>query len=363
MNAKPTIDAPQPQQILENLSTAVLLLNQSFKLVCMNPACEELLALSANRHRGESLDHFLPNAHHLIELAQNTLLSGRSCTEREMPLTSADLNNITVNCTLTLFHGLDSKSPSIVIEMSPMDRHLRIARDEQLNTQFQATKELLRGLAHEIKNPLGGLRGAAQLLERELPSDELKEYTQVIIDEADRLRNLVDRMLASNNPPQLGRVNIHQVLERVCSLVSIEAAEGINIIRDYDPSLPELLADGDQLIQAVLNITRNAAQALNGKGNITLRTRPLRQFTINQQRHKLVISLQIMDDGPGIPADMQEAIFYPMVSGRPEGTGLGLTIAQTMASQHNGLIECSSTPGTTTFTLLLPLNEPNKEHP
>ena len=363
MNVKPTIDAPQPPQILENLSTAVLLLNQSCKLVCMNPACEELLALSANRHRGESLDHFLPNAHHLIELAQNTLLSGRSCTEREMPLTSADLNNVTVNCTLTLFHDLDSKTPLIMIEMSPMDRHLRIARDEQLNTQFQATKELLRGLAHEIKNPLGGLRGAAQLLERELPSDELKEYTQVIIDEADRLRNLVDRMLASNNPPQLGRVNIHQVLERVCSLVSIEAADGINIIRDYDPSLPELLADGDQLIQAVLNITRNAAQALNGKGNITLRTRPLRQFTINQQRHKLVISLQIMDDGPGIPPDMQEAIFYPMVSGRPEGTGLGLTIAQTMASQHNGLIECSSTPGKTTFTLLLPLNEPNKEHP
>ncbi len=361
MNVLPTLNIEQPQLILENLSAAVLLLNKKYELLYMNPACEELLALSANRHYGECLNHFLPHAKHLIELTQNTLLSGRSCTEREMPLTTPDLSNITVDCTLTLFSDPE-ENPLIIIEMLPMDRHLRIARDEQLSTQFQATRELLRGLAHEIKNPLGGLRGAAQLLERELASDELKEYTQVIIDEADRLRNLVDRMLISNHPPRMEMVNIHQLVERVCSLVTIEA-DGINIIRDYDPSLPEFSADGDLLIQAILNIMRNAAQALNGKGNITLRTRPFRQFTIKQQRHKLVICLQIIDDGPGIPPEMQEAIFYPMVSGRPEGTGLGLTIAQTMANQHHGLIECSSTPGNTVFTLLLPLKGQNKEHP
>lgn len=362
MNAQLNMNERQPQQLLENLSTAVLLLDPQHLLVYMNPACEELLALSASRHHGESMDELLPSSNiHLMTLIQKTLRSGHPCTEREMQLTLPDFNTITIDCTLTLFDDLE-RNQFIMVEMLPMDRHLRIARDEQLNTQFQATKELLRGLAHEIKNPLGGLRGAAQLLERELASEELKEYTQVIIDEADRLRNLVDRMLASNNPPRFEVVNIHQILERVCSLVSIETSEGINIIRDYDPSLPELKADSDQLIQAALNITRNAAQALGESGNITIRTRPLRQFTIGQNLHKLLICIQIIDDGPGIPPDMLEAIFYPMVSGRAEGTGLGLTIAQTMLTQHNGLIECSSEPGKTVFTLLLPLGTPDKEY-
>ncbi len=360
MNAQHRNSPSPPQQILENLSTAVLLLNKDRHLIYMNPACEELLGLSVRRYQGERIDQLLPSSQHLLQLIEKTLESGHPCTEREMPLMQADLSTVTIDCTLTLFDDLQ-RNPLVMVEMLPMDRHLRIARDEQLHTQFQATKELLRGLAHEIKNPLGGLRGAAQLLERELGSDDLKEYTQVIIDEADRLRSLVDRMLASHNPPRQELVNIHQITERVCSLVRIEAPPAIKIIRDYDPSLPEILADSDQLIQAVLNITRNAAQALGGHGSITLRTRPLRQFTINQQLHKLVISLQIIDDGPGIPPEMQEAIFYPMVSGRPEGTGLGLTIAQTMITQHNGLIECSSEPGKTIFTLLLPLEDASKE--
>lgn len=359
MNVQPKYNAPLSQQILDNLSVAILLLNDQQQLVYINPACEELLALSTARHNGESMNTLLPAAQHLMTLIEKTLENGHPCTEREMPLILTDHSHITIDCTLTLFS--DAKQQLVMIEMQPMDRHLRIARDEQLNTQFQATKELLRGLAHEIKNPLGGLRGAAQLLERELPTVELKEYTQVIIDEADRLRNLVDRMLASHNPPRLEWVNIHQIIERVCSLVSIESPDSIKIIRDYDPSLPELHADSDQLIQAILNVTRNAAQALNGSGNITLRTRPLRQFTIGQKLHKLLLSIQVIDDGPGIPPDMLEAIFYPMVSGHAEGTGLGLTIAQTMITQHNGLIECSSEPGKTIFTLLLPLDTSKRE--
>lgn len=358
MNAMTNQISQLQQCILDSMSTAVLLLNDDQQLIFMNPACEELLGLSGRRHCGEAINVLLPASKHFLTLLKNTIEFSRPCTEREMQLMLPDHSNVIIDCTLSIFEDNNLRT-LIMVEMLPMDRHLRIARDEQLNTQFQATKELLRGLAHEVKNPLGGLRGAAQLLERELESDELKEYTQVIIDEADRLRNLVDRMLASNNPPQLGWVNIHQILERVCSLVKIDSPSGISLIRDYDPSLPELFADNDQLIQAILNITRNAAQALGTQGTITLKSRPLRQFTINQQRHKLVLCLSIIDDGPGIPSDMLETIFYPMISGRAEGTGLGLTISQTIISQHKGLIECSSEPGRTVFTILLPFNQPS----
>ena len=358
MNARPIPTNQLQQCILDSMSTAVLLLDNKQRLIYMNPACEELLGLSARRNYNELICELLSASDHFLKLLKNTISFSRPCTEREMPLILPDHSSIIIDCTLSLLESASAES-LIMVEMLPMDRHLRIARDEQLSTQFQATKELLRGLAHEVKNPLGGLRGAAQLLERELASEELKEYTQVIIDEADRLRNLVDRMLASNNPPQLNWVNIHQILERVCSLVKIDSPAGISIIRDYDPSLPELFADNDQLIQAILNITRNAAQALGTHGTITLKTRPLRQFTVNQQCHKLVLSLCIMDNGPGIPQDMLETIFYPMISGRAEGTGLGLTIAQTIVNQHQGLIECSSEPGNTVFTILLPLTQPS----
>ena len=228
--------------------------------------------------------------------------------------------------------------------------------------QHQAARAVVRGLAHEIKNPLGGLRGAAQLLERELSDESLKEYTRVIIGEADRLRNLVNRMLGPNTLPQKALINIHHVLERVRSVVladtpvgALNAAPGVRIIRDYDPSIPDFQADRDQLIQAVLNIVRNAVQAVGDTGDITLRTRIQRQATISQQRYKLAVRIDIVDNGPGIPTDMLENIFYPLVTGRPEGTGLGLSIAQSLINQHQGLIECTSRSGQTIFTLLLPL--------
>lgn len=221
---------------------------------------------------------------------------------------------------------------------------------------------LVRGLAHEIKNPLGGIRGAAQLLSRELPEESLKDYTNVIIEEADRLRNLVDRMLGSNKLPNLAPTNIHEVLERVSSLVEAESQGSITLVRDYDPSIPDLLLDREQMIQAVLNMVRNAMQAIAGQndlrlGRITLRSRTLRQFTIGHTRHRLVCKVEIIDNGPGIPAELQETIFYPMVSGRPDGTGLGLAIAQNIISQHQGLIECESHPGHTVFSLFLPLEQ------
>ncbi|TPW11075.1 MAG: two-component system NtrC family nitrogen regulation sensor histidine kinase GlnL, partial [Halothiobacillaceae bacterium] len=209
--------------------------------------------------------------------------------------------------------------------------------------------------AHEINNPLGGLRGAAQLLEKELNDVELKEYTDVIIGEADRLQKLLAKLLGPNTRPQKRYTNIHKILEHVRTLVSAEGCSSIHIIRDYDPSLPELLIDPDQLIQAVLNIVRNAVQALDGAGEIIFRTRPQRQMTIGTKRHRLVLVIDIIDNGPGIAPEMAETIFYPMVTGRAEGTGLGLSIAQAMINQHQGLIECSSRPGRTKFTLLIPL--------
>ena len=220
---------------------------------------------------------------------------------------------------------------------------------------------LVRGLAHEIKNPLGGIRGAAQLLARELPNTDLQDYTDVIIQEADRLRNLVDRMLGPYRPPQLTSINIHEITERVCNLIEAETQGDLQILRDYDPSIPDLMGDREQLIQAVLNIVRNAMQALlagppSQHGQITLRTRTLRQFTIGQRRHRLVCRLEIFDNGPSIAPGILDSIFYPMVSGRADGTGLGLSITQNIITRHHGLIECESVPGCTVFTLFLPLD-------
>jgi two-component system nitrogen regulation sensor histidine kinase GlnL len=214
---------------------------------------------------------------------------------------------------------------------------------------------LLRGLAHEIKNPLGGIRGSAQLLQRELASEELREYTQIIMDESDRLQSLVDRMLGPNKPLLLEPINIHKVLERVRQLVQVEAPVGVSIERDYDPSIPQVNGDGDLLIQAILNIVRNAAQAVGVRGRILIRTRIHRQVTIGNKRNRLVVKIDVEDNGPGIPDALMGQIFYPMVTGRAEGTGLGLSIAQSLINQHGGLIECISEPGLTVFSIFLPL--------
>jgi two-component system nitrogen regulation sensor histidine kinase GlnL len=251
---------------------------------------------------------------------------------------------------------------SLILEFHPIDKQLKIAREERMQVQQQANRELLRNLAHEIKNPLGGLRGAAQLLEHELPRSGLREYTQVIIQEADRLQKLMDRLLTPSHLPHLCLTNIHEVLERVRSLTLAETPKGIVIRRDYDTSLPELVADPEQLIQAVLNIVRNAVQSMQGKGEIILRTRIARQVTLAKKRYRQAIQLQIIDNGPGIPEAIREKIFYPLVSGREGGSGMGLTLAQTLINQHQGTIECDSRPGYTCFTLLLPLAESEGAH-
>ena len=250
-----------------------------------------------------------------------------------------------------------------LIELWVLEQQARQDREERLVEQAQANKELVRNLAHEIKNPLGGIRGAAQLLEMDLDSKELREYTQVIIHEADRLQSLVDRLLAPHrHPHQLVDLNIHEVCERVRSLVLLEYPQGLKIRRDYDISIPEFKGDRAQLIQALLNIVQNAAQVLSdkvrtGDAEITLRTRVVRQVTIGRQRHRLALELHVIDNGPGVPDHIKERIFYPLVTGRDGGSGLGLPLAQTFVQRHHGLIECESVPGRTDFRILIPLPE------
>ncbi|HEC19507.1 MAG TPA: nitrogen regulation protein NR(II) [Gammaproteobacteria bacterium] len=351
----PTTNAMH-QRILDNLTHAVLMFDANLCLDFINPAGEMLFAVSAKRLIGQCAPALLPADSHLLEAIEKGRDSGHPFTEHEVQITLPGRRELTVDCTVIPLAAAGSDS-GLLVELQQMDRQLRIAREGQQLAQQETLRSLVRGLAHEIKNPLGGLRGAAQLLERELPDPALKEYTNIIIGEADRLRNLVDTMLGPNALPQKEPVNIHQVLEHVRQLVSVEKSGDITFVSDYDPSIPEILGDRDQLVQAVLNIVGNAVQAIGKQGEIILRTRAQRQFTIGQTCHKLVCRVEIIDNGPGIPEDMLESIFFPMVTGRADGTGLGLSIAQSLINQHGGLIQCESRPGRTRFSLLLPLDQ------
>lgn len=346
------------QRILENLSTAVLVLRCDLEVLYINPACEMLFQISRRKATGQKWSQLVLGPESLMERLQEAVREGHPFTEREVQLELFGERMMTVDYMVTpLYEPLEE--PGLLLEIQHMDRQLRISKEENLISQNQATRALIRGMAHEIKNPLGGLRGAAQLLEKELDDEALKEYTQIIIDEADRLQNLVNQMLGPNALPRKIDVNIHQVLERVRNLVIVEAPRGVKLHRDYDPSIPDVYIDPDQLIQAILNLVRNAVQAVGEEGEITLRTRAKRQFTIGQQRYKLVVMIEVIDNGPGIDPEMMDKIFLPMITGRADGTGLGLSIAQSMINRHNGLIECSSKPGKTVFRILLPLEKDN----
>jgi two-component system nitrogen regulation sensor histidine kinase GlnL len=349
MPSRTTLEPAEFSQLLEALNTAVVLLDDSLHLLYLNPAAENLFEVSRRQVLGHCWPDAVRGAASLVTRLLDALENQSAFTEREVEFHTATTGQrVKVDCMVTPLSHTE-----LLLETIQVDHHLRIALEENLLSQQQAARALLRGLAHEIKNPLGGLRGAAQLLESELDNDGLKEYTRVIIGEADRLRNLVNRMLGPNNVPDRRPINIHQVLEHVRSLVEAEHYPGLVIEREYDPSIPELLADSDLLVQAILNLVRNAAEI--GAERIVLRTRAERQFTIAYNRYKLVLRVDIADNGPGIPADLQRRIFYPMVTSRPEGTGLGLSIAQSLINQHQGVIEFTSVPGETVFTILLPL--------
>jgi two-component system nitrogen regulation sensor histidine kinase GlnL len=333
---------------LELLATAVVALDEAFVVRYANPAAESLLATGAKSLIGQPFLALFAEREALAASLREARTIHWDYAAQNVTYERVGREPLPLSCTVT---RIDGTGYALLAELRPIEQQLRQAREERLVSEQQANRELIRNLAHEIKNPLGGLRGSAQLLERELDRPELREYTQVIIKEADRLQLLMDRMLTPHRAPHIEPVGVHEVLERVRSLVKAEF--GTEIERDYDPSLPEVLGDREQLIQAVLNIARNAAQA--GGKTILFRSRAVRQVTLLRQRHKLALELQVIDDGPGVPDEIRERIFNPLVSGREGGTGLGLSLAQTFVQYHHGVIEFESRPGRTTFRILLPL--------
>ncbi len=344
------------KKILDNLNAAILLFDPQLTLIYINSAGEILLADSAKHLVGKTAQTiFSWRNPDLVSKIEHCLNTHESLIDRELPLNQAEQSHI-VNFSLTPVIEHEQLS-SILFELQVVDRHLQITREAQLLAQQNTSKMLVRGLAHEIKNPLGGIRGAAQLLELELTDPELKEYTQIIISESDRLQQLIDKMLGPNKPAQKSLMNVHQALERVKQLVSAETGPDIHFITDYDPSIPEIQADINQLIQVFLNIVRNAVQALSGNGEIMIRSRIRRRVTIGHKRYKLCVKIDIVDNGPGIDPAIIEQIFYPMISNRPDGAGLGLSIAHSLIHQHHGFIECDSEPGKTRFSIFLPIND------
>ena len=347
------------KRILDHLNTAILLFDSELILTFINTTGEILLADSAHHLIGQS-------AEELFKLSDPVLMSHlKQSLSMAEPLLDRALilnrmtHNVTANFSATPLL-INEKVNEILVEFQQVDNHLRISKEEQLLTQQNTARLLVRGLAHEIKNPLGGLRGAAQLLDLELDDPNLKEYTQIIIDESDRLQGLMDKMLGPNKLPVKKGINIHEVLERVRQLVQAEASGSLLIKSDYDPSIPNIYADKDQLIQAFLNVARNAVQAMEGKGNIIFKTRIHRHMNIGRKRYKLAVKCDIIDSGPGIDVSMMSQIFYPMITGRADGTGLGLSIAQSLINQHSGLIECNSEPGNTVFSIYLPMEVGNE---
>ena len=344
-------------QSLDLLSVLVAVLRADGTVQFANAALEDTVGLSRRTLEGMDFAQFFT----LPSLLQNAL-AGHHGEDFAAVRFDGCLKRLHQEPVLVHVSVVPAEQPGeVLIELWPLEQQARQDREERLRDQAQAHKELIRNLAHEIKNPLGGIRGAAQLLEMELDSPEMTEYTQVIIHEADRLQSLVDRLLAPHRHPHLvGDVNIHEVCERVRSLVLVEYPQGLTIEQDYDISIPEFRGDREQLIQAVLNVVQNAAQVLvpqmaQGNAHIMLRTRVARQVTLGRERYKLALELHVIDNGPGVPDAIRERIFYPLVSGRDGGSGLGLTLAQTFVQRHHGMIECDSVPGRTDFRILIPL--------
>ena len=342
---------------LDLLSTLIAVLRTDGSVQFANAALENTLGLSRRTLEGADFCAFFTDPALL-----QTALSGAKVQDFAALRFEASLRRLTQDpVPVHVNVAASERLGEMLVELWPLEQQARQDREERLREQALANKELIRNLAHEIKNPLGGIRGAAQLLEMDLESRELKEYTQVIIHEADRLQSLVDRLLAPHRHPHVvGDVNIHEVCERVRSLVLVEYPQGLKVVRDYDTSIPEFRGDRAQLIQALLNVVQNAAQALTeriaqGDAVITLRTRVARQVTFGRQRYRLALELHVIDNGPGVPDAIKERIFYPLVSGRDGGSGLGLTLAQTFVQRHHGLIECDSVAGRTDFRILIPL--------
>lgn len=343
------------QTILENMHSAVLVINQQLCIEYMNPSAEMMFHISNIRAKLRPIQELIFDEKAFFERIKSSLQTQHPFSAFEDDLAVRTGQSLAVDYMASPIE-YDDRGHCLLLEFISRGRHRKMTNEKHLLNQNEASRSLLRGLAHEIKNPLGGIRGAAQLLERKFDNDQDREFTHVIIREADRLKQLVDRMLGPRDIPNKSQLNIHQVLEHVRSLVQVEA-EQVHFVADYDPSLPDIFGDESMIIQAILNITRNAIKEVpEENGKIIFRTRPLRNYTIGDNFYPLVAQIDIIDNGSGIPDELKEKLFLPMVTGHAEGTGLGLSIAQTLINQHNGLIEFTSSPGKTIFTLLLPLH-------
>ena len=361
-STSPKLSPPMPAPNTDMLATAVLIVDAMRMTRYLNAAAENLLGISAYHALGRPLIHLTTDCTDLVRIVDHALSEGTPFTEHDLHL-PVNGHTLVLSATVT---PIDSDLGEAVIELHTASGNVRIARDEQVMAQSQASQTLLRQLAHEIRNPLGGIRGAAQLLEAELAHSaadtELSEYTQVIIQETQRLQGLLDRLLTPAKRPVVTPINVHEVVERVRSLLQAEFTS-LEMLRDYDISLPDLTGDPEQLIQAVLNIARNAAQAMHGKGRLTFKTRIARQVTLAMKRWKQAIRIDVVDNGPGIPEDLLGQIFLPLVSGREGGSGLGLTLAQSLVQRHDGAIHAESQPGRTCFSIFLPIKDTGSAKP
>jgi len=344
--------------LLDALSTGIVVLDSHLCLIYANVGAQDLMAVSVKQARGRPLGELFHDSQKLTQLLRRSLERNEACALHELTLRPIGVPGVrephVVDLIVTPLEG-QITGTHLLLELSDATQRLRISRDNDLLSGMDGSRLMVRQLAHEIKNPLGGLRGAAQLLDRELSSVSHREYTAVIIGEADRLTALVDSMIGPGRPPLKARVNIHELCEHVLHLLRAEAPAGVELVRDYDPSLPDAQFDRNQLIQALLNVARNAMQAVGERGRIVLRTRVRSGQSIGATRHRLLADVQVEDDGPGVPPELRKTLFYPLVTGRSNGTGLGLAVAQDLVTRHGGIIEFDSEPGRTVFSLLLPL--------
>jgi two-component system nitrogen regulation sensor histidine kinase GlnL len=360
LSAEPRIDMPvlDGGELLDAMVTSIFLLDQDLHVTYLNAAAQSLLGQGSNQALGRSIADLMRGAETLMPMFERARKGGEGVVQRELAWPAPGGVDRILDCAVTQVI-LGTESLRLLLEIEDITQHRRLTRENALLAQLGGSRLMVRQLAHEIKNPLGGLRGAAQLLERELLDPALREYTRVIISEADRLTNLLDSMLGPGRPPAKQLINVHELLERVYHLLRSEAPEGVTIDRDYDPSLPPLTVDPNHIIQAMLNLGRNAIQALSSLGvdapRLILRTRAASNVSVGAHRYRLVASIQFEDNGPGVPSEIRETIFYPLVSGRVDGTGLGLGIAQDLVSRHGGLIEFDSAPGRTIFVISLPM--------
>lgn len=352
----------RPAEVLDNLTTAIAVLTGEARLLSLNAAAESLLGMSGKHAVNRLLGQIHPDFEPLAALVSRAA-AGRQSFGQELTVRPAYQQEATVTLSCRASPASIGGDDCVILELVDSTHWRQIDREQALLSRQDASRRVMYQLAHEIRNPLGGLRGAAQLLERQLPGNEYREYTRIIIAEADRLATLTDTLLGPVRVPHEEPANIHEIIDRVVALLRVEGGENLALVRDYDPSLPSVHVDRDQVMQALLNIARNAVQAIEGRGRVVFRTRAQSHCLIGGVRHRLVTVVEIEDDGPGIPQELGDSIFLPLVSGRQGGTGLGLPLAQEVVSRAGGLIEYRSRPGQTVFTIRLPLDKASPAAP